>query len=128
MLETRDKFSAELQMIIDKTTKPWGVNVLPVDVKDLIIPTALVDADVSTILKPFSYLPIRGALELVRVGGAHFAFCKSKNCILQRQTGWSARTVRAASKILKYLELRRLSSLLKSGLLRLGAPESHDLA
>jgi regulator of protease activity HflC (stomatin/prohibitin superfamily) len=44
MLEGRDKLSAELQRIIDARTEPWGVNVISVEVKDVLIPAALQDA------------------------------------------------------------------------------------
>ncbi len=44
MLEGREKISAELQKIIDVRTEPWGVNVISVEVKDVLIPPALQDA------------------------------------------------------------------------------------
>jgi regulator of protease activity HflC (stomatin/prohibitin superfamily) len=44
MLEGREKISAELQKIIDQRTEPWGVNVISVEVKDVLIPPALEDA------------------------------------------------------------------------------------
>jgi len=44
MLEGRDKISAELQKIIDVRTEPWGINVIAVEVKDVLIPSALEDA------------------------------------------------------------------------------------
>ncbi|MGA2792275.1 MAG: SPFH domain-containing protein, partial [Roseiarcus sp.] len=44
MLEGRDKISNELQKIIDLRTEPWGVNVISVEVKDVLIPPALEDA------------------------------------------------------------------------------------
>jgi hypothetical protein len=44
MLEGRDKISAELQKIIDVRTEPWGINVISVEVKDVLIPSALEDA------------------------------------------------------------------------------------
>jgi regulator of protease activity HflC (stomatin/prohibitin superfamily) len=44
MLEGRDKISGELQKIIDVRTEPWGVNVISVEVKDVLIPSALEDA------------------------------------------------------------------------------------
>ena len=44
MLEGRDKISAELQKIIDERTEPWGINVISVEVKDVLIPPALQDA------------------------------------------------------------------------------------
>lgn len=44
MLEGRDKISNELQKIIDERTEPWGINVISVEVKDVLIPPALEDA------------------------------------------------------------------------------------
>ena len=44
MLEGRDKISGELQKIIDERTEPWGINVISVEVKDVLIPSALEDA------------------------------------------------------------------------------------
>lgn len=44
MLEGRDKMSRELQRIIDQRTEPWGINVLSVEVKDVLIPPALENA------------------------------------------------------------------------------------
>jgi regulator of protease activity HflC (stomatin/prohibitin superfamily) len=44
MLEGREKISKELQRIIDERTEPWGVNVISVEVKDVLIPSALEDA------------------------------------------------------------------------------------
>jgi regulator of protease activity HflC (stomatin/prohibitin superfamily) len=44
MLEGRDKMSDALQKIIDERTEPWGVNVISVEVKDVLIPPALEDA------------------------------------------------------------------------------------
>ena len=44
MLEGREKISHELQKIIDERTEPWGVNVISVEVKDVLIPAALEDA------------------------------------------------------------------------------------
>ena len=44
MLEGRDKLSLELQRIIDARAKPWGVNVISVEVRDVLIPAALQDA------------------------------------------------------------------------------------
>lgn len=44
MLEGRDKISSELQRIIDERTEPWGINVISVEVKDVLIPSALEDA------------------------------------------------------------------------------------
>ncbi len=44
MLEGRSKISNELQIIIDERTEPWGINVISVEVKDVLIPLALEDA------------------------------------------------------------------------------------
>lgn len=44
MLEGREKISFELQKIIDIRTEPWGINVISVEVKDVLIPPALEDA------------------------------------------------------------------------------------
>jgi regulator of protease activity HflC (stomatin/prohibitin superfamily) len=44
MLEGRDKISAVLQAIIDVRTEPWGINVISVEVKDVLIPASLEDA------------------------------------------------------------------------------------
>ncbi|HOW24755.1 MAG TPA: slipin family protein [Bacteroidales bacterium] len=44
MLEGREKISIELQRIIDERTEPWGINVISVEVKDVLIPQALEDA------------------------------------------------------------------------------------
>jgi len=41
MLEGRDKISAMLQTIIDERTEPWGINVISVEVKDVLIPQGL---------------------------------------------------------------------------------------
>jgi len=40
MLEGREKISDELQKIIDVRTEPWGINVISVEVKDVLIPAA----------------------------------------------------------------------------------------
>jgi len=44
MLEGRDKMSEQLQRIIDERTEPWGINVISVEVKDVLIPPSLQDA------------------------------------------------------------------------------------
>ena len=44
MLEGRDKISTLLQKIIDERTEPWGINVISVEVKDVLIPAGLEDA------------------------------------------------------------------------------------
>lgn len=41
MLEGRDKISTELRQIIDDRTEPWGINVISVEVKDVLIPSGL---------------------------------------------------------------------------------------
>jgi regulator of protease activity HflC (stomatin/prohibitin superfamily) len=44
MLEGRGKISGELQRIIDHRTEPWGVKVISVEIKDVLIPSGLEDA------------------------------------------------------------------------------------
>src|SRR5439155_14293239 len=44
MLAGREKISSELQRIIDARTEPWGVNVISVEVRDVLIPAGLQDA------------------------------------------------------------------------------------
>lgn len=44
LLEGREKISKDLQRIIDERTEPWGINVISVEVKDVLIPAALEDA------------------------------------------------------------------------------------
>jgi len=44
MLEGREKISNELQRIIDVRTEPWGIKVISVEVKDVLIPPALENA------------------------------------------------------------------------------------
>lgn len=44
MLEGREKISKDLQKIIDDRTQSWGINVISVEVKDVLIPSALEDA------------------------------------------------------------------------------------
>jgi regulator of protease activity HflC (stomatin/prohibitin superfamily) len=44
MLEGRDKLSAELQRIIDERTEPWGIAVVAVEVRDVLIPAGLENA------------------------------------------------------------------------------------
>jgi regulator of protease activity HflC (stomatin/prohibitin superfamily) len=44
MLEGRDKISAALQSIIDERTEPWGIKVVSVEVRDVLIPIGLQDA------------------------------------------------------------------------------------
>jgi regulator of protease activity HflC (stomatin/prohibitin superfamily) len=41
MLEGRERISAELRKIIDERTEPWGVNVISVEFKDVLIPQGL---------------------------------------------------------------------------------------
>jgi regulator of protease activity HflC (stomatin/prohibitin superfamily) len=44
MLSGRDKLAAELQQIIDSRAEPWGVDVISVEVRNVLIPTGLEDA------------------------------------------------------------------------------------
>ena len=44
MLEGRDKISSVLREIIDERTEPWGIKVISVEVKDVLIPPALENA------------------------------------------------------------------------------------
>jgi regulator of protease activity HflC (stomatin/prohibitin superfamily) len=44
MLEGRDRISGLLQKIIDERTEPWGIKVISVEVKDVLIPSALENA------------------------------------------------------------------------------------
>jgi regulator of protease activity HflC (stomatin/prohibitin superfamily) len=44
ILVGREKIDAELQKIIDQRTTPWGVAVQSVEIRDVVIPTALEDA------------------------------------------------------------------------------------
>jgi regulator of protease activity HflC (stomatin/prohibitin superfamily) len=44
MLEGREKLGTELQKIIDERTEPWGINVISVEVKDVLIPPGLENA------------------------------------------------------------------------------------
>ncbi len=44
MLEGRDRISAQLQTIIDVRTEPWGITVISVEVKDVLIPASLENA------------------------------------------------------------------------------------
>ena len=44
MLEGREKLDTELQKIIDERTEPWGINVCSVEIRDVLIPSALQDA------------------------------------------------------------------------------------
>lgn len=44
MLEGRDIISAQLQKIIDVRTEPWGITVISVEVKDVLIPPSLESA------------------------------------------------------------------------------------
>ena len=46
MLEGRDKISNLLQKIIDERTEPWGINVISVEVKDVLIPSGSGECDV----------------------------------------------------------------------------------
>jgi regulator of protease activity HflC (stomatin/prohibitin superfamily) len=44
MLEGRERISSELQKIIDARTEPWGIQVISVEVRDVLIPSGLQDA------------------------------------------------------------------------------------
>ena len=44
MLEGREKISQDLGRIIEERSQPWGVNVISVELKDVLIPPALEDA------------------------------------------------------------------------------------
>jgi regulator of protease activity HflC (stomatin/prohibitin superfamily) len=44
MLEGRERISIELRRIIDERAKPWGIDVISVELKDVLIPAALEDA------------------------------------------------------------------------------------
>lgn len=44
MLEGRERISNELQRIIDARTEPWGIQVISVEVRDVLIPAGLQDA------------------------------------------------------------------------------------
>jgi regulator of protease activity HflC (stomatin/prohibitin superfamily) len=44
MLEGRERISDVLRKIIDERTEPWGINVISVEVKDVLIPPGLEDA------------------------------------------------------------------------------------
>ncbi|HEY1955944.1 MAG TPA: slipin family protein [Polyangiaceae bacterium] len=44
MLEGRERISGELQKVIDARTEPWGIEVISVEVRDVLIPAALQDA------------------------------------------------------------------------------------
>jgi regulator of protease activity HflC (stomatin/prohibitin superfamily) len=44
MLEGREKISRELGKIIDERARPWGVDVISVELKDVLIPAGLEDA------------------------------------------------------------------------------------
>ncbi len=44
MLEGRHKLGLELQAMIDERTKPWGIEVISVEIRDVLIPSGLQDA------------------------------------------------------------------------------------
>ncbi len=44
MLEGRHKISDELQRIIDERAEPWGIKVISVEIRDVLIPPSLEDA------------------------------------------------------------------------------------
>jgi len=44
MLEGRHKLGVELQALIDERTEPWGIEVISVEIRDVLIPSGLEDA------------------------------------------------------------------------------------
>lgn len=44
MLEGREKIGKELQKTLDERSNPWGINIISVEIKDVLIPAALEDA------------------------------------------------------------------------------------
>ena len=44
LLHNRDKIAAALQQVLDEHTNPWGISCQSVGIKDIIIPTSLLDA------------------------------------------------------------------------------------
>lgn len=44
LLAERDKLNAQLQLILDEATDPWGIKVTAVEIKDVTIPTDLLTA------------------------------------------------------------------------------------
>jgi regulator of protease activity HflC (stomatin/prohibitin superfamily) len=44
MLEGREKIGKELQRTIDERSEPWGIKIISVEIKDVLIPAALEDA------------------------------------------------------------------------------------
>ncbi|MEO7366798.1 MAG: slipin family protein, partial [Gemmatimonadaceae bacterium] len=44
LLRGREKIEAELQLLIDERSNPWGVTVQSVEMRDIVIPTSLQDA------------------------------------------------------------------------------------
>ncbi len=44
MLEGRHKLGVELQALIDERTEPWGIQVISVEIRDVLIPAGLEDA------------------------------------------------------------------------------------
>ncbi|MDP4116711.1 MAG: SPFH domain-containing protein, partial [Bacteroidota bacterium] len=44
MLEGRDRISDVVRKIIDERTEPWGIDVISVEIKDVLIPHSLEDA------------------------------------------------------------------------------------
>lgn len=44
LLQERDKIAADLQMVLDNHTNPWGITCQNVGIKDIVIPAGLADA------------------------------------------------------------------------------------
>jgi len=44
LLRGREQIEAELQLLIDERSNPWGVTVQSVEMRDIVIPTSLQDA------------------------------------------------------------------------------------
>jgi regulator of protease activity HflC (stomatin/prohibitin superfamily) len=75
MLEGRDKISSLLQKIIDERTEPWGITVISVEVKDVLIPSGLEDAMSMQAQAERERREVRGGRQALREqpGGVSFA-------------------------------------------------------